>query len=497
MVWRFPQRYRAAASLMEAYTCASRKTVLVWVNSVAAKTQRVKWVWMEATKLSDHTQLNSEVYRQQNLATGAEREVLEAGVDYVYDRYSLDIGASTARDSFTNGDNNRSDQLTFGATTKLLDNRMSVHIRRDQSLAHDANIDFPTRTLMGADYRLTSSVSLFAEQEFTDGDNIKTQNTRADLNATPWTGATVNTLVSEQFDENGNRVYANVGLNQRWVVDERWSVDANFDRSETIKDTAAPFNLNVPPASGSGGDDFTALSAGLNYRQENWNWNARVEQRNSDTEDKMGIYSGLAGELSDSLGMSLRLQLFVTDKLTGEQQRKSDLRFGLAYRPLHGRWIVLNRTDYVSDKQLGGNVELDNSKWINTINANYKNDGMQLALRYGAKYAKGTFEDSGYSGYTDLIGAEYRRDLGERWDIGVHANILDSRELNQTQKSYGISVGLNAARNTWVSLGYNWEGFRDDDFTASEYTAEGVYLKLRLKFDQHSVRQAAEWFTRQ
>ena len=32
--------------------------------------------------------------------------------------------------------------------------------------------------------------------------------------------ATVSTSVSQQFDENGNRVYANVGLNQRWVLNQ-------------------------------------------------------------------------------------------------------------------------------------------------------------------------------------------------------------------------------------------------------------------------------------
>lgn len=58
-------------------------------------------------------------------------------------------------------------------------------------------------------------------------------------------------------------------------------------------------------------------------------------------------------------------------------------------------------------------------------------------------------------------------------------------------------MGLNAARNIWLSLGHNWDGFHDEDFTVSDYTAEGVYLKFRLKFDQHSVREAAEWFTRQ
>ena len=32
-----------------------------------------------------------------------------------------------------------------------------------------------------------------------------------------WTGATVNTSVSQLFDENDNHVYANIGLNQHSV----------------------------------------------------------------------------------------------------------------------------------------------------------------------------------------------------------------------------------------------------------------------------------------
>ena len=446
---------------------------------------------------SDDIKFNSEIYRQVNRLTDAERELLEASVDYQYESYRFDAGIRTVRDAFVNGDNNRSDQLTLGAAKSLLNNRMKLHLRRDQSLSHDANIDFPTRTLLGADYRLAQSVSLFAEQEFTDGDSIKTQSTRAGINASPWTGGEINTAVNRQLDENGNRLYANLGLVQRWKINDLWSVDASIDHSKTMKDTTAPFNVNVPPASGSGGDDFTAVSGGLNYRREDWSWNARIELRHSETEDKSGVYVGAVGELYEGMGMSMRLQFFDTDKSTGEQHRQSEVRFGLAYRPLHSRWIVLNRSDYAVDRQVGGTTDFDNWKIINNTNANYKSDHAQVSLQYGARYGKGTFDDISQSGYTDLIGAEYRRDLSGRWDLGTHASLLNSRALNQMQSSYGLSLGFNVARDMWASLGYNWDGFRDDDFSASDYTAGGVYLKFRLKFDQHSVSEAVEWFVKQ
>jgi len=42
--------------------------------------------------------------------------------------------------------------------------------------------------------------------------------------------------------------------------------------------------------------------------------------------------------------------------------------------------------------------------------------------------------------------------------------------------------------NVWLSLGYNFNGFDDDDFEAARYTREGLYLKLRVKFDEDTAR---------
>jgi hypothetical protein len=93
-----------------------------------------------------------------------------------------------------------------------------------------------------------------------------------------------------------------------------------------------------------------------------------------------------------------------------------------------------------------------------------------------------------------LFGLELRKDLGKRFDIGAHANVLRGHEYNQNQYSYGLSIGFTPVTNMWLSLGYNWDGFKDNDFSMASYTAEGVYLKLRFKFDQQSVRDAAKWF---
>ena len=54
--------------------------------------------------------------------------------------------------------------------------------------------------------------------------------------------------------------------------------------------------------------------------------------------------------------------------------------------------------------------------------------------------------------------------------------------------SVGVDVGIALARNVWISVGYNLDGFRDDDFEASRYTAQGPYIKFRMKADQDTFK---------
>ena len=104
-----------------------------------------------------------------------------------------------------------------------------------------------------------------------------------------------------------------------------------------------------------------------------------------------------------------------------------------------------------------------------------------------------SIDSADYSGYTDLGGIEGRYDLTRDWDIGLRGNVLHSWNSSQISYSSGPSVGYNVIKNAWVSLGYNLVGFKDKDFSAGDYTAQGPYLRFRFKFDQNSVKEAFNW----
>jgi hypothetical protein len=49
-------------------------------------------------------------------------------------------------------------------------------------------------------------------------------------------------------------------------------------------------------------------------------------------------------------------------------------------------------------------------------------------------------------------------------------------------------VGFTLARNVWIAVGYNFQGFQDEDFSANRYTEQGPFIKLRIKADQDTLK---------
>ena len=378
------------------------------------------------------------------------------------------------------------------------DRKLNLRSDYEQSLGNNnENSDFPTLLTLGADYKLTERISLFAEQEFSWGDKANTDGTRAGFKSTPWKGSDLRTTVEQQTNENGQRVFAIFGLGQSWQVNERWSFDASLDRGYTIK-TPDPerVNNNVPPAHGAD-DDFTSVSVGSTYRKAKWTWWNRLETRQAQSEDKYGISTSVVGEPKDGVAVSAKALAFIYEVSGGARHTDGNIRFGAAYRPSSSRWILLNRLDFYFDKMDDSNSDYDNWRIVNNLHANFRlNRKLQMSLYYGLKYVRDNYDSRTYSDYTDLIAFETRYNINKRWDVGMLGSMLHSWNSNQYDYSLGADVGYSPITNTWVSLGYNVIGFEDDDFSAAHYTAEGAYMRIRAKFDQQSVKDAAKWINR-
>ena len=65
--------------------------------------------------------------------------------------------------------------------------------------------------------------------------------------------------------------------------------------------------------------------------------------------------------------------------------------------------------------------------------------------------------------------------------------------LHRFEYALGPSVGFNVAKNMWVSLGYNFQGLEDRDFSDACFMQQGPYVRFRMKFDQESAKEMVKW----
>ncbi|MGV6859768.1 MAG: hypothetical protein ACWA5X_12460, partial [bacterium] len=343
-------------------------------------------------------------------------------------------------------------------------------------------LDYPQRTRLGADYKLSDTASLFADQEWGEGPVRSTRQTRVGIRTTPWKNGEVTSSVKKQVGD-VNATSTNVGLRQKWSLSERWSLDAAGEHSAVVKGRGlAPLDPGLPFASGSE-EGFTAYSLGLTYRPESWLWTGRIERRNADASDRSSLLTSLQFKPRQDTSLLARLNFSDTRGSEGAANEAA-LRFDLAHRPQKGKWLLLDRLELQRQNRNGALAE-DHRKIINNISANYRaSDRWQTALLFGVKYLSQDIDGSRYSGLVDLYGFESLYDLSPEWDIGIHGSLLRAHEDNQLRRSTGVSLGHVFAEKIWMSLGYNLVGYEEDDLAPDHQTSQGPFLRFRMKFDE-------------
>jgi hypothetical protein len=83
-----------------------------------------------------------------------------------------------------------------------------------------------------------------------------------------------------------------------------------------------------------------------------------------------------------------------------------------------------------------------------------------------------------------LVSGRVNYDITENWDLSVLL-AQQTGQYGARQFAQGAEVGYLVQQNLWISAGYNFAGFSaDSDLAGNDYTREGIYIRLRFKFDQ-------------
>jgi len=483
--------------------------------------------------LTPEWRLSGQAFRESDLGSSAKRDVLEARSEAHDGPLAGYGGFRWAHDQFSDGSDAVAPQILGGASWVTYGSRLKLRADSEVTVGGSKSLEFPTRFLVGADFALLPSLTVFGEEELALAGQRSVTSTRVGLRTSPWQGGQVSASLGQRAQQDAQRLFTTVGALQTFQLSDAWSFDFGVDNSITLHGAGAtasqisPFGDKQPVANGlagdPGGDDFTSISLGTTYAESVWAANLRVETRQGSARDKWGVTAGAYRQLDEGVGVAVRAEFFnmvgspaplgttptysssydSTTATTSSDSALSSaygvqslgrLRFSAVYRPVGSRFILLDSTEFRRERLAGDVFGSLSNRIVNNANLNVKLDRKtQLSFQYGAKYLLEKIDAQNLSGYTDVAGVELRRDLWGGFDVGARTALRHSYSEGTTDQLYSASLGYVVMKNLWVNAGYNFGGYRDSDFSKKDWTSQGPFVSFRYKFDQQTVKELLEW----
>jgi len=476
--------------------------------------------------LMDELSLTGSLWQDESLVDASRRRAAQAQLNLSRRNTDLRLGLAHFDDRLADGTNNTSTVLEAGVTQRLFDNSLEISLASAIALDQAESIDLPARHRIGVRYALTQNVRLVGTYEIADGENFNARQLRGGIEATPWRGGQIVTSVGqESIGEFGNRTFAAFGLAQTLQVTPEFTLDATLDGNRTLngQPNAADLVNPLQPAASGGQitgnlqfEDFTAVTFGGAWRKDRWSVTARGEYRDGETADRAGATFGAIRQLGEGSIVGSGATWTRSKDENGPVVEIFDASIAFAHRPDASEVAMLGKLEYRSDRVTGGNTgfaadagrsalivdgDATSRRLVGSWSTNWSPRGFDLddygikqqtrrdeyTVFVGARYNFDEFEGTEFSGTTVLAGGDIRIGIGDRIEIGASGTVRANLEDDVTDFSYGPTIGFVPVEGMLLTVGYNVEGFRDGDFSASRNTDKGVFAAIRLKFDLETI----------
>jgi len=430
-------------------------------------------VGIDASKTFDNRlSLRASAYKDSDLLTNKDQDVLEFRVQMDRTLWQLYTGYRYANHTDTKAVH----QMLFGVSYAFFDQRLKLSATHDQSFTEDEDALYPTKTTVGLDYALTAQLNLFANYEWARGAE-KHDFGRVGVRYRPWGGMTLENTTVTEYENDVTRIYNTIGMLQTYQFNEKWSVNAGYERGEVLDG-----NTTVDKV------DFNAYRLGVNYQTGKWTASLSGEYRDAGIEQKYNVTAGIYTQLNDALAFALSAGYSKFEE-TMSRQEDANVRLSIAYRPEQTDIIVLDKLDLVHSKRNALEEDMFTQKVINNLVVNYSpNNKTEIALQHGIKYVRDTIHDFEHKGVTQLFGIDGHYDVTKKWMIGAQGSLLYAHSASNWDYGFGLYTGYNLFDNMLLTAGYNWEGFEDRDFSLQTYRIEGPYMQFKMKIDQENLK---------
>lgn len=265
---------------------------------------------------------------------------------------------------------------------------------------------------------------------------------------------------------------AAIGLKNKWYVQKGLTLNTLLERVESLE----------------GDKDSTATAAGFGVEylaNENYKVSGRLEKRWGETSDTLLASAGVAYRYNDEVTL---LAKDIYSKVDYDDGHRAINRFqlGAAFRDYDSNQLdMLAKLEYRLDDNATGDDPYKKDAIVWSWSGNYHpTRPLTLSGHYAGKYteydAQGIISDN----TAHAVYARGLYDISERWDIGLQAGTYWNKQANDLAYLVGAEISYSPMNNLWLSLGYNFMGFEDEDIAYDDTTIEGAYFRLRFKFDE-------------
>jgi large repetitive protein len=441
-----------------------------------------------AYKIDDATRLRAELLRTEDLATNARRDGLLVSAERTLENgLRAEVGVRHARET----------AQPATATSGALPNEVTsirgrltgeVPGMTDLTAYGELEVD-PKDTArkiaaIGGEYKLPNNGRLYARHEFISsltGPYGLTTNQRQNSSVI---GLSTDYMKDGNvFGEyrirdaiSGGDAEAAVGLRNMWTIADGLKLQTGLER--------------VHAFSGLGTGESTAATFGLEYTAHSlWKGSTRLELRDGKTQDSLLSTVALASKLDrDWTFLGRNTYSIIKNKGVQSGENEQDrLQLGLAYRDTETDvWNGLARIEHRAEKDTTQvDVQLKRTVELLSLHANWQPiRPFTFGTRYAAKWTDDNSNGLRTKSSAQLLSARGIWEVAPRWDVSLHGSTIVGRGASPTYYGLGLELGFMVMENLWLSGGYNFYGYLDEDFANGDYTNKGAYVRLRYKFDE-------------
>ncbi len=422
----------------------------------------------------DNFLLRLSYYGENALQDKHKKETMESKLLFNRGGWLAMVGYRFAKDNMQTEDD--VSQIISSVQKRFFHSKVGISLAYEKSLGERSDVK-KDRTFGEISYRFTNALELFANHELLQGATKRDELSKVGIKGTAWKGATIQSGVSQKLENDEDRLYGFLGLSQYYQVNKKLSLNGAVEKQKSLNNKAIQ-------------KDYTSYSIGAHYKNKKWIYNGLFEYKDGFDRDKINLNFGIYTEVNKDLGVAMGIRESINDEVNSTKGYEGELKCSVAYR---------GERDYTLMSQLKLQHQHDRFGESQTLVTAIKgvvkpSKKSQISGHYALKIEKERIDDEPFTSKVDSLGVEAIYDMTKKFEVGANGSLLHMWESGNIRQSYGGYVGYNLFKNLYLGVGYNFQGYYDSDLSEYLDSAQGLYLKMRMKLDNESLHQLTKSF---